>query len=86
MIAVLVAGALAAAAPESFPEPIRPFLAAKTRDGKKVLSGDSRGLRVWDLASGKQEKFLDERLATKAKRYPSAMTARRELDQATRSS
>ena len=38
MIAVLVAGALAAAAPESFPEPIRPFLAAKTRDGKKVLS------------------------------------------------
>ena len=38
MIATLVSCALAAAAPESFPEPIRPFLAAKAKDGTKVLT------------------------------------------------
>ena len=39
MIPVLVATALAAAAtPDPFPEPLRPFLAAKAKDGSKVLS------------------------------------------------
>ena len=34
----MIACTLAAAAAESFPEPIRPFLAAKAKDGTKVLS------------------------------------------------
>ena len=42
MIAVLISCALAAAAaaPESFPEPMRPFLTAKAKDGTKVLTDD----------------------------------------------
>ena len=41
MIRLLISCALAAAAaPESFPEPIRPFLSAKAKDGSKVL-GDA---------------------------------------------
>jgi len=41
MIRLLISCALAAAAaPESFPEPIRPFLSAKAKDGSRVL-GDA---------------------------------------------
>jgi predicted CXXCH cytochrome family protein len=42
VIALLLAGALAAAAAEQFPEPIRPFLKAKAKDGTPVLTDQDR--------------------------------------------
>ena len=38
MTVILIACAVAAATTESLPEPVRPFLSAKAKDGTKVLS------------------------------------------------
>ena len=46
MTSLLLACALAAAAAEQMPEPIRPFLAAKAKDGSPILSDQDRARLV----------------------------------------